>query len=348
MSANLTDQLDGLRKANRRGITGAVMASIVAHVILAVIAGIWIVASYIQSEPPQFEAPPPPLIKIPPQTKQHRMNLAAHAGLTAKPTFKARLVSLRPTEFALPEAPKISIENMLVPDPSAIANSMVTGLAGAAGAGAGAGMGLTGAGGSGMGTGIDFMGIRANGQRILLLFDVSGSVVNKANASNMPLANIKEETINLIDGLPANSRFGIIQFVRNYKMFQEELIPATVPNRELARGWIDKEWRETGSMPRGGRGVISPTPNGLLPILQRAYEMQPDVIFLISDGGFWRTTPANEKIPTDEFEDLFKELNQGAAGRVPLHFIGFEMKPDDKRFWERLTRRQGGSLKEME
>ncbi len=348
MAESLTEQIDGLRKANRRGITGAVMASIVIHIILAVIAGIWIVASYIQSVPPKFEAPPPPLIKIPPQTKQHRMNLAANAALAAKPTFKARLVSLRPAEFALPEAPKVSLENMLVPDPSTLATSMVTGLAGAAGAGDGSGMGLAGAGGEGLGTGIDFMGIRANGQRILLLFDVSQSVVNKANASQMPLAKIKEETINLIDGLPANSRFGLIQFVRNYKMFQEELVPATVPNRELARNWIEKEWRETGTMPSGGPGVSSPTPNGLPPILRRAYEMKPDLIFLISDGGFWRSTPANEKIPTDEFEELFKELNRGDVGRVSLHFISFQMRPDDKRFWERLARRLGGSLKEID
>jgi len=347
MADNLTAKIDGLRKANRRTITGAVMASIVIHAVLAVVAGIWIVASYIQSPPPQFEAPPPPVIKIPPQTKQHRMNLAAHAGLAAKPTFKARLVSLRPTEFALPDAPQVSIDNMLVPDPSTLATTMVTGLAGAAGAGAGSGMGLTGAGGQGLGTGIDFMGIRANGQRILLLFDVSGSVVNKANASNMPLAKIKEETINLIDGLPANSRFGIIQFVRNYKVFQDELVPATVPNRDLARKWIDTEWRETGTMPRSGRGVVSPDPNGLPPILRKAYEMEPDVIFLISDGGFHRGVQTSERIPEKEFDDLLRELNKSATGRIPLHFIGFQMRPDDKRFWERMARRQGGSLKEI-
>jgi hypothetical protein len=33
---------------------------------------------------------------------------------------------------------------------------------------------------------------------------------------------------------------------------------------------------------------------------------------------------------------------------VPLHFIGFQMKPEDRKFWERLARRQGGSLKEIE
>lgn len=347
MSANLTNQLDILRKANRKSITTAVMVSIIAHVVLGVIAGIWVVASYIQSTPPKFEAPPPPAIKIPPQTKQHRMNLAAHAGLAAKPTFKARLVSLRPTEFALPEAPMVSMDNVLVPDPSTIANSMVTGLAGAAGSGSGAGLGLTGGGGQGLGTGIDFMGIRANGQRILLLFDVSGSVVNKANASNMPLARIKEETLKLINGLPADSRFGMIQFVRNHKIFQPELVPATVPNRELAQTWTEKEWSETGTMPRSGRGVTH-GPDGFLSVLRRAFEMKPDLIFVISDGAFWRSEPSNEKIPTDEFDDFFREIGRSELGRVPIHFIGFQMRPDDKRFWERTVRRQGGSLKEIE
>lgn len=345
MAENLKEQVDGLRKANRRTVTSAVMISIVAHVVLAVIGGIWVVASYIKSDPPQFVAPPVKL-KIPPQTKQHRMNVAAHAALASKPTFKARLVSLRQTEFALPEAPEISIENMLVPDPSTIASSMVTGLA--SGAGAGGGSGLVGADGKGLGSGINFMGIRADGRRIVLLFDVSQSVVNKAAASGMPLAKIKEETMKLIDGLPANSRFGIVQFVRNYKMFQEELVPATKPNRELAREWIENEWSETGSMPRNGRGVISPSPNGLPPILRRVFEMKPDVIFLITDGGLYRGGRASEKVPHDEFEDLFEELKRSSVGRVPLHFIGFQMKPDDEKFWKRLAARQGGSLKKME
>ncbi len=346
MSAELTHQIDKLRKANRKSITTAVMASIIAHVVLGVVAGIWIVASYIQKDPPKFEAPPPPAIKIPPPTKQHRMNLAAHAGLAAKPTFKARLVSLRPTEFALPETPTISMDNMMVPDPSTIANSMITGLAGAAGAGAGAGMGLTGAGGTGLGTGIDFMGIRANGKRILLLFDVSGSVVNKANATDMPLTRIKEETMKLIDGLPADSRFGMVQFVRNHKIFQPELVPATVPNRDLARTWINTQWSETGTMPRSGRGVTH-GPDGFLSVLRRAFEMKPDLIFVISDGAFWRSEPSNEKIPTDEFDNFFREINRSDLSRVPIHLIGFQMRPDDKSYWARIVRRQGGSLKEI-
>lgn len=334
-------------KTARKSIAGAVIGSIVIHLIIGAVAGVWVVARYIQSDPPKFEAPPPPKIKIPPQTKQHRMNLAAHAGLAAKPTFKARLVSLRPTPFSLPEAPKVSIENMLTPDPSAIANSMVTGLAGAGGSGSGGGFGLGGAGGKGLGTGINFMGIKTSGKRILLLFDVSGSVVNKANASTMPLAKIKEETEAMINKLPADSRFGIIQFVRNYKMFQAELVPATQPNRDLAKAWIETEWNESGSMPRSGRGVISPSPNGLPPILRKAYELKPDVIFIISDGSFERGIETSEKVPEQEFEDLLKELSGLSPIKVPVHFVGFQMRPDDKAFWDKMTRRQGGDLKEM-
>ena len=333
------------RSAARNAVTSAVIASIVAHVVIAVVAGILNVASYIKSEPPRFVAPPAPKIKVPPQTRQHRMNLAAHAGLAAKPTFKARLVSIRPTQFALPEAPKVSMNEMLTPDPSAIANSMVTGLSGAGGSGAGTGFGLGGAGGKGLGTGLNFMGIKASGKRILLLFDVSGSVVNKAAKTGTPLSKIKEETLAMIDSLPADSRFGIIQFVRNYKPFQPELIPATQPNRDLARQWITSEWDESGMMGARGKGVISPIPNGLPVILKAAYAMKPDVIFLISDGSFERTGAEPSKVPDDEFDDLFKELT--ATGKIPLHFIGFEMRGEDEKYWSRNARRQGGQFREI-
>jgi hypothetical protein len=334
-------------KTEGRGIAGAVVGSIVAHAALAVIAGVWVVAHYIRNEPPQFVAPPAPKIKIPPQTRQHRMNLAAHAGLASKPVFKQRLVSLRPTSFALPEAPKISMTDLLAPDPSAMATSVVTGLAGAGGIGAGSGFGLGGAGGKGIGSGIQFLGVQANGRKVLLLFDVSRSVVNKAAQSSMPLVKIKEETLTMIDQLPADARFGMIQFVRNYKPFASSLIAATKPNRDLARQWVETEWNESGQMARSGKSVISPSPNGLPPILRAAFQMDPDVIFIISDGSFERGVETSEKISSQEFDALLAELQGARAMKVPVHFIGFQMRPVDKECWEKIARRYGGSLKEL-
>lgn len=348
MAKPILDQVADHRKAARKTITTAMLGSLIVHALLAVFAGVWVVASYIKSEPPRFVAPPAPKIKVPAQTRQHRMNLASHAALAAKPTFKARLVSLRPTAFALPEAPKVNIENMLTPDPSVLASNIVTGLAGVAGTGTGAGFGLGGAGGKGLGTDINFMGIKTSGKRILLMFDVSTSVVNKANQSSMPLARIKEETIAMIDKLPVDARFGIIQFVRNYKMFQPELIPATQPNRDLAKAWIQTQWNESGMMPRNGKGVIAPEPNGLPPILRAAYALSPDLIFLISDGSFERGGfGASEKIGADEFDDLFKELTSDIPAKLPFYFIGFQMKGPDEVYWSRQSRRLGGQLKEL-
>jgi hypothetical protein len=114
--------------ARRKGAGAALIGSLIIHGILGLVGGAFIVAQYIQPPPPKFVAPPAAKIKIPPQTRQHRMNLAAHAGLASKPTFKQRLVSLRPTAFALPEAPKIAFDSSLVPDPSTVVSSMVTGL----------------------------------------------------------------------------------------------------------------------------------------------------------------------------------------------------------------------------
>lgn len=333
----------------QKGAAGALMGSLIIHGLLMLGGGAWIVAQYTQPPPPRFVAPPPPKIKIPPQTRQHRMNLAAHAGLASKPSFKQRLTSLRPTAFALPEAPKISMNDMLVPDPSQVVSSMVTGLAGSGGSGSGSGFGLGGAGGKGLGTGFNFMGIKSNGQRILLMFDVSNSVVNKAQSSGVPLARIKEETLQMLDKLPADSRFGIIQFVRNYKPFQAELVPASKANRDLARTWVETEWNESGQMPRGGRGVISPDINGLPPILRAAFAMKPDVLFIMSDGSFERGRDGqNEKVPYEELEALLAELEKGLPAKIPLNFVGFQMRADDKDFWQKMTRRTGGRLREIQ
>ena len=334
--------------ARRKGAGAALIGSLIIHGILGLVGGAFIVAQYIQPPPPKFVAPPAAKIKIPPQTRQHRMNLAAHAGLASKPTFKQRLVSLRPTAFALPEAPKIAFDSSLVPDPSTVVSSMVTGLTGSGGSGNGSGFGLGGGGGLGKGlTNFSFMGLKAQGQRIVLCFDVSGSVVNKAPGSGVPLAKIKEETLKLIDTLPTGASFSIIQFVRNFKPFSEQLVQVTPANREAARKWIDNEWDESGQMARGSEGVKSPEPNGVVCVLDAAFAMNPDVIFLISDGQFEQTYPAERRIPNEEIEDRIKELEKGRKDKIPLNFIGFQMRADDEGAWSSIARRTGGKLRQI-
>jgi hypothetical protein len=192
-----------------------------------------------------------------------------------------------------------------------------------------------------------FMGFKVDAQRIVLLFDVSGSVVNKAKASNMPLHKIKEQTEAMLNALNVESKFDLIQFVRNYKPFQPDLVPATKDNLDLAKAWMEIEWDESGMMPRNGKGVIAPSPNGFPEVLRAAYALKPDLIFVISDGSFERGAGGtNEKVSYDEFEALFKELVPKDA-KIPFNFVGFQMRKDDKDFWSRMSRRLGGELKEL-
>lgn len=192
-----------------------------------------------------------------------------------------------------------------------------------------------------------FMGFKVEGKRVVLLFDLSKSVLNKAQASGMSLQKIMEQTDAMIDALPDDSQFALIQFVRNYKPFNPEMVPASQENRQLAKAWMEVEWNETGMMPRNGKGVVAPDPNGFPAVLRAAYEMKPDLIFVISDGSFERGAGGvNESVPYDEFEKLFKELvPEGTT--IPLNFAGFEMRRDDKSFWSRMSRRLGGELKEI-
>ncbi len=89
---------------------------------------------------------------------------------------------------------------------------------------------------------MSFFGVQATGQRILLLFDVSSSVVNKANAAGIPSNASRQETLKLLEGLPINAQFSIIQFTGNYMPFTEELVAATPANKDLAKQWVREKW----------------------------------------------------------------------------------------------------------
>ncbi|TLD72189.1 hypothetical protein FEM03_02195 [Phragmitibacter flavus] len=334
-------------KKRRRGIIGSVIVgAIVVHLAGLFVAGVVIVAKFFAEPKATFEIPRE--IRVPVQTRDHKMTMAKNEAIAPKPSFNDRLVSTRPTNFALPEMPKIDMDQLLPLDPSEIVSDQISSLVGSAGLGSGAGSGALGSGGIG-GTGLSFFGLKTEGSRILLIFDVSTSVVNKATKAGIPLARIKEETINLIDKLPINARFSIVQFVRNYKPFTEELLVASPPNKDLARQWIETEWSDTGMMAASGKGVKTAPVNGLPLVLDFAFTLKPDTIFIISDGSFQQTTPAsrNHTVTADEFEDQLKRLQDTVEKPVLIHFIGFEMKPEDQSTWRRLSQRSGGKLREI-
>lgn len=329
-------------KKRRRRLLFAILIGVVAiHAVGGFVAGVLVVAKYFFPPPANFEVKKD--IRLPARQREHTMNMAAFDALTPKPTFNDKMQSLRPSAFALPELPKMPMDQMLPLDPSEIVSDQVAGLVGAAGLGDG---GVGGAGGAGgLGFDMNFFGIQSTGRRILLLFDVSSSVVNKAAAAGIPLSKIQEETSELIKTLPISARFGIIQFTQNYKPFKKELVPATDKNRSDALEWIQAEWVEGGTMSASSK-VIS-NPRGLVGVLELAAKMQPDLIFLISDASFqWKPSGPIETIPWKEIEKLTKGSLQ-TSGECKIHFIGFEMKSDDRRKLGGILRQTGGEIREI-
>ena len=355
MTSALQEDPAAQKKRIRRIIVTVILVSIGIHVVAGLVAGAVIVARYLAEPPAEFKATRD--VRLPAKQREHKMNMASFDGMAPKPSFNDKMQSIRPTAFALPELPKMDMAQMLPLDPGEIVSDQVSSLVGSGGLGNALGIGGSGGGGNLGGTGMSFFGIQSTGQRILLLFDVSSSVVNKAVAAGVPLSKIKEDTSSLISKLPISARFGIIQFTRNYKPFGDELVPATDQNRADALEWIETEWVETGIM-NASKKVVS-NPRGFVGVLELAAKMKPDVIFLISDASFQWIPPVDEKhgktkpsnsfgltIPWKEIEKASKGLHQGEEG-CKIHLISFEMKPEDKREFGSIIRKTGGRLREI-
>ena len=338
--------LDDQVKINRRAlISSIIIGSIAVHGIALLLFGIWTVAKHFKRPEARFEMKK--VVSIPPKTPEHKMNVARHEAMAPKPSFNDKLISTRPIDFALPDLPQINLDQMLPLDPSELISDQVSGLVGSAALGSGLGQGMSGGGGTG--DGMSFFGVKAQGDRILLLFDVSSSVVNKAVAAGIPLERIQEETIKMIGTLPISSQFSLIQFTGNYMPFTEELIAATPGNKELARKWVEEKWVTSGTMSSTGASVVQNL-TGVVGILERAVAMRPDVIFLISDASFqWRPDGGGgfSNVPYDEIKKAVDKLGEGPLGEVPLHFVAFEPKPDDAKEWSRIVRKTGGEFREL-
>ena len=186
-------------------------------------------------------------------------------------------------------------------------------------------------------------GIEDSGERILLLFDDGGSVINKARRSGVPISAIRKEAIRVIDGLNANTLFGLIRFVRRVGTFQDILVPATRENKRIVNEWIEN----TLATGKKKRTELTFAGSGIEAALEDAFQMEPDVIFLLSDADFQRyaaVTGKGEEVPWDDVSDALRRLRREASKNVRVNFIGFQVRDDDRKEMRRLVRRTGGEV----
>jgi len=267
-------------------------------------------------EDPVFTAPK--TIYLPQRELEHQMAVAEFQNAAATPATIPALTteSLLADIPALPQIPNVDfnpVENeAMISESDALFGE--SGLMGALGA-------L-----SSQASSVSFLGITEEASRFFIIVDNSSSVLNSVTAAGSSMENIREEAKRLIQNLNANTLFGFIQHSRNYDPFQEQLIPATVANKALALDWLDTSFRTSGS----GRGWRSGPPvdgdtNGLLTILNFAFKMQPDVIFLISDGGYFanRQGGGQRPVPLSDALKLIRSRQDEMTSDVRIHTIHF-------------------------
>lgn len=295
---------------------------------------------------PAFTAPK--TIYLPQRELEHQMAVAEFQNAAATPATIPQLtteslLANTPPMPAIPDVEFTPVENeAMVTESDALFGQ--SGLMGALGA-------L-----SSQASSISFLGITEEAARFVIIMDTSVTVVNAVTEAGTSMEAVRDEAKELVQSLNANTLFGFIQHSRNYDPFKEQLIPATVPNKELALQWLDTEFRTDGS----GRGWRSGPPvegdrNGILTILNFAFSMQPDVIFLISDGGYFasQTDGGQRPVPLGDVLSLIRDRQKDMPEDVRLHTIHF---PDPRNInddrigsdMRRIATRNGGKYRKID
>ena len=266
-----------VKKRRIRMLVSIIIGVVLLHVAAGLVAGIFIVAKYIFPPPANFVVKKD--VRLPAKKREQKMNMAAVDAIAPKPTLNDRMQSARPTAFSLPDVPDMPLDQMIPMDPSQLMADQIASLSNTDALGAASGAGAAGGGIGGKGS--NFLGIDINGDRILILFDVSQTVVINANRAGYPYTKVGEEAQKLFKGLPITARFGMAEFNEDrLSPFRPTLVPNSSSNRNAAVPWIASNL--TGSNRVDGSGWKG----SLVGALKYAESVKPDVIFILTDADY--------------------------------------------------------------
>jgi hypothetical protein len=196
------------------------------------------------------------------------------AGLLAAGIETAREHTAR--EDAVPVSTRETVSPLdfeeRLPDATQLAQSALgtkLGKGYALGGGLGSGFGN----GEGDGTGSQFFDMETAGTKFVYILDGSASMTEPHSEARTRLDRVKIELVRSIGGLPEQMQFFVIFFNRkSIPMPAEKLQPATLDNKRKYLEWCVNIRGGGGTDPREA--------------LKKGLELQPDVIYLLTDGVF--------------------------------------------------------------
>lgn len=204
--------------------------------------------------------------------------------------------------------------------------------------------------GAGSGGGISFFGLKKQPKSIVLVFDISGSMVVPPKSPKTYEA-LEEEIVNTISSLTSDVPFGLVAFSRDADAYRSRLVNSTMTERSSATKWL-QGMDPSGGVAGGRRsydtnfrgGRHSGTRADLA--LVKAMKLNPDTIIFVSDGE-----------PTDQKGRSSKGLNaailrqvatmqKGRQQRVQINVVAY-MAGGGKDFMRQLASQNGGEFREI-
>lgn len=310
-------------------------ALLVQVVLLAVTIFIVVVKPGLREEP-EFTARQ--TIFLPQKELEHRVALAEFQQAAAKPLLLEKLVTtalLPPDLPSLPTVPEMDFNPLEDADFLSRDAQALLGQSGLMGAVSGLKSAASTA---------AFFGVEASGERIVIVVNTSVSLRNKAKRRGVSWERIQQEVMDVVGGLGPSTLFGIVQFSQGTRTFADFLAPATDSNREAAHAWVKKRLR--GNPPVTAEDVWF----GHEAALAAAFRLEPDIVFLVTDGVLDRREEtsgrvAYPEIPYSEFIDSVRAFQQGSPRDATIHVIGFELRPKDVENMKKLATEFNGQVR---
>lgn len=344
---HLNEEISRKLEKKRRSLLFYILVGVLAvNLVALIIFGSVAIFTHIFKREVAFQPGPEVIKTIDPRKIEHKVKVKEMQKNSGRPQVQQRLQANRVSDMALPS---IDVEPTVVTD--ALQKNIVQNFA-SAGLGTGLGTG-TGSGGLGLGASeVSFFGIKAAGERIVFIVDVSRSMVEDIRGGLPGFEILKSEIGNMVDKLNHGTFFNLTAFDSRVDVFQPELEIVNNDLKNEAKEFISPYFEDFAEKVNEGfaKGeVVRPNATRLgnyrppatesltqfvwagfdgentsghgtsrLDLaLMAAFEMKADAIFVISDGNpsIRRALDEEERKELEERREKVRERNERTLER---------------------------------
>ena len=340
--------------------------SIAFHLILGIVATVWVISHETATRKKFMK--PGAAAEAARQGSEHKVSLGRKQSTMSAPEQAKRVTTNSAfAKVALPEMPEM---------PTATTDVFANRAIGLGGAGSAFGAtGTPGGGGGGGGSGINFFGLRTRAKNVVILVDVSDSMImspappplkpgerpsslaNRSTKGPQTYRALEIEVSRVIRSLDASISFGVVCFAGDVKPFKTNLVAANDLEKTQAIKFIEQHnpslnvvaERKAGERAAAGFTAPASASNSVTKFnhggtrafaaMEYAFSMNPDAVFLVSDG-----------VPSDKAANAFlteiaekqKQLPKPAVINVVAY-----LADSGQKFMQDLASQNQGSFKEI-